>query len=267
MVFAELSQRDRNPAAIPVGVSNRHAHLSQVHMDELFKSGFTKLRDLSQPGQFVISETVILAGPKGTLEGVRVLGPARKNSQIELSAGDAYKLGLKPLVRESGDIQGTPGITVIGPSGSVQLAEGVIVAKRHLHMKPEDADLFQVNDGDVVAIKCQGDRSLVFDQVIVRVNPNYVLEFHIDFEEANAAGLKQGDMVTLAHIPLEPRTGKGIPQGSGKQQAKHPEEYSLITEEMAASATDHIYVSPGGIITPLARDVIREKGIKVIYLD
>ena len=267
MVFAELEQRDRNPAAIPVGVSNRHVHLSQAHMDELFKIGFTKLRDLSQAGQFVIAETVILAGPKGTLEGVRVVGPARTNSQVELSVGDAYKIGVIPLVRESGDIQGTPGITVIGSSGSVQLQEGVIVAKRHLHMKPEEADLFRVNDGDVVEIKCHGDRSLAFNQVIVRVNPNYTLEFHIDFEEANAAGLKQGDMVTLVHTSVESRTGKGMSQVSGKQQVKYPEEYSLITEEMVAKVTDHIYVSPRGIITPLARDMIRENGIKVIRLE
>jgi putative phosphotransacetylase len=253
---------------IPTGVSNRHVHLSLHHMSRLFGTDLTKWRCLSQPGQYVAAETVILAGPKGTLEGVRVLGPAREQSQAELSASDAYKLGIPAVVRESGDLQGTPGITVIGPLGSVQLDEGVIIAKRHIHMRPEDAELFQVHDGDIVHVKADGERGLIFDQVVVRVNKNFKLDFHVDFEEANAAGLKHGDYVHIVHrMSSVGRTSEaGESQKTDALQTENKKGLTLITEETAKRALDQLYIQPGAIITPLARDVIKEKGIHIIYL-
>lgn len=252
---------------IPTGVSNRHVHLLEVHANMLFTNGLTKYRDLSQPGQFVAAETVILAGPKGSIERVRVLGPARGQTQAEISVSDAYKLGVSADIRESGDIQGTSGLTIIGSNGSVQLDGGVIVAKRHIHMTPEDAAFFQVQDGDIVQVRAAGERGLIFDQVAVRVNKNYALEFHIDFEEANAAGLKQGDLVSIVDrgvycaAPGADDTDSGYPIRNESKKG-----LTLVTEEAAKNALDNLYIKPGGIITPLARDIIKEKGIKVIYL-
>lgn len=256
-VTAELLQMgEQKGHAIPVGVSNRHVHLDQAHLDQLFPEGLTKWRDLSQPGQFAANESVILAGPKGTIEKVRVLGPARKKSQVEITVGDAYQLGIPAVVRESGKTERTPGITIIGARGSVQLQEGVIVAKRHLHMQPGDATMHQVSDGDTVQLRTQGLRSLVFDEVIVRVNPQYRLAFHIDFEEANAAGLSNGDSVWL--------TGS-LPGPSLKRPEDHAEKVlDLITELDAKRADSTLYLRSGGLITPLARDVIRDRGIEVI---
>lgn len=270
-VAYQLLQPDKTVPQLPViptGVSNRHVHLSAHHMGRLFGNDLTKWRGLSQPGQYVAAETVILAGPKGSLEGVRVLGPAREQSQAELSTSDTYKLGIPAEVRESGDIQGTPGITVIGPEGSVQLDEGVIIAKRHIHMRPEDAEQFQVYDGDIVHVKADGERSLIFDQVVVRVNKNFTLDFHIDFEEANAAGLKHGDYVHIVH--RVPSAGRASREAASKStvapQTESKKGLALITEETAKNALDQLYIQPGGIITPLARDVIKDRGLNIIYL-
>lgn len=248
---------------IPAGVSNRHVHLSEEDLAKLFKNGLTKWRDLSQPGQFAAQETVILAGPKGTLEKVRVLGPARKRSQAEITVSDAYQLGVAALVRESGKIAGTPGITIIGSDGSVQIDEGVIVAQRHLHMTPEDAEVFKVKDGDLVEIAAGEARALIFDQVIVRVSPDYQLAFHIDFEEANAAGLKQDDPVRLVGLSRSSRIDAQVTEEPANRQGPG---LTLITEEVARQAQGSLYLTPGGLITPLARDMIRERGIEVITL-
>lgn len=257
---------------IPTGVSNRHVHLSEAHERKIFGNNLTLFRDLSQPGQFVAEQTVILAGPKGSIERVRVLGPAREQTQVELSVADAYKLGVSTHIRDSGDIQGTSGLTIIGSNGSVQLDEGVIVAKRHIHMKPEDAARLQVQDGDIVQVKAEGERGLIFDQVTVRVNKNFSLEFHIDFEEANAAGLRQGDYVSIVNkvysssnsslnpAPEKRKVSSSLPQN------KPDKGLALITEYTVKNATDHLYIKPGGIITPLAKDLIKDKGIQVIYL-
>jgi putative phosphotransacetylase len=251
---------------IPAGVSNRHVHLSEEHARKLFGSNLTKMRDLSQTGQFAAEETVILAGPRGSIERVRVLGPARQQTQVEISVSDAYKLGVEVHIRESGDIKGTAGITIIGSNGSVQLDEGVIVAKRHIHMSPEDAALLQVQDGDIVQVRTEGERALIFDQVTVRVNEKFNLEFHIDFEEANAAGLKQGDYVSIAgRMPGAARPeGKRNPLPSSSNEGING--LDLVTEEAARKASGQLYLNPGAIITPLAKDLIKDRGIKVIYL-
>jgi len=182
---------------VPIGISNRHVHLSAEHIALLFGSGhqLTKTKDLSQPGQYACAEQVTLVGPKGTLEGVRVLGPARKASQVELSLTDSFKLGVKPPVRDSGDHTGTPGIEIVGPAGRVQLEAGVIIAARHIHMTPADAQKFGVKDGDHVRVRVDGPRAGVFDHVLIRVSPTYALDMHVDTDEGNAFAVQNGQIV------------------------------------------------------------------------
>jgi len=184
---------------IPVGVSNRHIHLSKEHLAELFGKDYelVVLKELSQPGQFAAAETVTVAGPKGRIENVRILGPARSMTQLEISKTDSFKLGIDPPVRLSGDIDGTPGITIHGPNAIVTIENGVIIAKRHIHMTPQDAKRFSVKDRQVVRVKTLGERALIFDEVVVRVSENFALDMHIDTDEANAAGLKTGDKVEI----------------------------------------------------------------------
>jgi Propanediol utilization protein len=178
----------KDPAEIPVGVSNRHLHLSQTDMDILFGEGYqmTKIKDLSQPGQFACKETVTICGPNGAIEKVRILGPVRSKTQVEILSGDCFKLGTKSEPRLSGDLQGTPGITIIGPSGSVQTKEGLIVAQRHIHMTLQDAQRFGAYDGQTVSIQIGGPRGGIYNNVAVRANDASALECHIDTEEANA---------------------------------------------------------------------------------
>jgi putative phosphotransacetylase len=189
--------------AIISGVSARHLHLSQEHLEKLFGPGatLTCYKDLRQPGQFACEEKVSIVGPKGTFENVRVLGPVRKETQIEISLTDSLKLGLTPPVRDSGDVEGTPGVELIGPKGRVKLERGLMIAKRHIHMLPEDAEYYGVKDKDLVAVLCdtKGRKAVLMD-VLVRVNPNYALEFHVDTDESNAVLLKTGDLVHIVEI-------------------------------------------------------------------
>lgn len=184
---------------LPIALSNRHVHLSQEHLDILFGEGYelTKKKDLSQPGQYACEEKVDIVGPKNTIKGVRVLGPVRGKTQVEISISDAFKLGIEPVIRNSGDIKGTPGAKLVGPKGEVELVEGVIVAARHIHMHTSDAEKFGVKDGDIVKVKTEGIRSLIFDNVLVRAGDTHALEMHVDIEEGNAAGVKNGDLVEL----------------------------------------------------------------------
>ncbi|MCR4403334.1 MAG: phosphate propanoyltransferase [Firmicutes bacterium] len=184
---------------VPVGVSGRHVHVSQKDLEALFGpgSGLTCFKELSQPGQFAANECVTLVGPKGVIQKVRILGPVRKATQVEISRTDCYALGVEAPVRESGDLAGTPGIVMVGPHGAVKLEEGVIVAKRHIHFTPQLAKEFGVSDGEVVLVRTGGPRALVFDEVVVRVRDDFALDMHVDTDEANAAGLKQGDFVTI----------------------------------------------------------------------
>lgn len=188
-----------NKLLIPVGLSNRHLHLSKEHIDILFGKDYelTNFKDLSQPGQYASNEKVDIVGPKGTLKGVRVLGPARNSTQIEISISDGFVLGVKPPVRDSGDITNSPGGKIVGPKGEVEISEGIIAASRHIHMHTSDAEKFGVEDKELVKIKVEGKRGLVFENVLVRVNPAYALEMHVDIDEGNAAGIKNGDQVEL----------------------------------------------------------------------
>ncbi len=188
-----LETQRRQP--IPIEVSAHHVHLSQEHVEALFGPGheLTKEGDLSQPGQYACAEKVNLVGPKGRVERVRVLGPTRKASQVEIAMTEQYKLGIHPPIRESGDLRDTPGITLEGPAGKAVLSEGVICALRHIHIPPEDALRYGLRDRSTVKVRVKGDRELVFGDVRVRVDPNFKLAMHIDTDEGNAGGLKTGD--------------------------------------------------------------------------
>jgi len=189
MLVAEKHKVNTQPI-IPIAVSARHIHLTQETVEQLFGKGYqlTERNPLSQPGQFAANETVTLIGPKNQIENVRILGPTRSIDQVEVSRTDEFFLGVDAPVRESGKIKNTPGFTLQGPEGKVILKEGLICAWRHIHMTPQDAEAFGVKDRDVVNVEVnQGERSLTFGNVLIRVSPKYKLEMHIDTDEANAA--------------------------------------------------------------------------------
>lgn len=183
---------------IPVGVSARHVHVSREDLDVLYGKGYelTVMKDLSQPGQYAAKESVELVTEKDTMK-VRILGPVRKQTQIELALTDAVKLGIKPPVRDSGDLKASPGLTIKGPKGEVKLGEGVIAACRHIHMTSADAQELNLKDKDIVKVQCGGERGLIFDNVLVRVNDSYSLEMHIDTDEGNASMLNTGAQVQI----------------------------------------------------------------------
>lgn len=184
---------------IPVGISNRHIHLTQEHLEILFGKGYslTHLKDLSQPGQYACKETLTIVGPSmRPIEGVRVLGPLRRASQVEISVTDSYVLKVKPPVRESGKLQGSAPITIIGPKGIVQLSEGCIIANRHIHMSPDDAAHFGVKDGDYIDVDATtGTKRTRWFDVQIRVHKDFRLEMHVDTDDANAVGFKNGSTV------------------------------------------------------------------------
>ncbi|MBB6672831.1 phosphate propanoyltransferase [Cohnella nanjingensis] len=180
---------------VPVGVSARHIHLTEAHVAALFGEGaaLTEMKPLSQPGQFAANETVAVYGPKGAFAKVRILGPTRPATQLEVSRTDAFALGLNPPVRESGKIKGTPGIRIVGPAGEVTVEQGVIVAARHLHMHTSDAERFGVADKQLLRVRVGGERGLVFGNVVARVSDQFALDMHIDTDEGNAAGVATGE--------------------------------------------------------------------------
>ncbi|MDO7905753.1 phosphate propanoyltransferase [Paenibacillus sp. JX-17] len=184
---------------VPVGVSGRHIHLTQEHIEALFGAGYqlTEFKPLSQPGQFAANETVAVVGSKGEFGTVRILGPARPASQLEISRTDSFALGVKAPVRESGNIEGTPGILVKGPAGEVTLEQGVIVAARHIHFHTSDAEKWGIQDKQELKVRVGGERGVVFEHVIARVSDNFALDMHIDTDEANAAGVKNGDQAEI----------------------------------------------------------------------
>ncbi|MET3546178.1 phosphate propanoyltransferase [Paenibacillus favisporus] len=184
---------------VPVGVSARHIHLTQEHIEALFGQGYqlTEFKPLSQPGQFAANETVAVIGPKGQFDKVRILGPARSASQLEISRTDSFAIGVKAPVRESGNIEGTPGIKVKGPQGEIELEKGVIVAARHIHFHTSDAEGWGIADKQQLKVRIGGERGLVFENVIARVSDSFALDMHIDTDEANAAGAKTGDTAEI----------------------------------------------------------------------
>ena len=186
---------------IPVGISNRHIHLSQQDVETLFGAGYqlTPLKDLSQPGQYACKETLTLVGPSmRAIEGVRVLGPVRKQSQVEISKTDSFQLKVNPPVRESGKTEGSAPVTIIGPKGVVALKEGCIIANRHIHMSPDEAARFGVKDCDYIDVDvCSGTRKTRWFDVQIRVHKDFRLEMHVDTDDANSAGIKNGSTVTV----------------------------------------------------------------------
>jgi acetate kinase len=179
---------------IPVEISAHHVHLSQADVEALFGPGhqLTPEHELSQPGQFACAEKVHLVGPKGRIANVRVLGPTRKETQVEIAMTEQFKLGVQPPIRQSGDLAGTPGVTLEGPYGSTSIERGVICAQRHIHMTPEDALRFHVRDNYIVRVRIEGERQLIFGDVVVRVNPGFRLAMHIDTDEGNAGNIRTG---------------------------------------------------------------------------
>ncbi len=189
-----------NTKQVPVGVSNRHIHLSKADLETLFGAGYelTPIKDLSQPGQFACKECLTIVGPSlRPIENVRVLGPVRKASQVEISRTDSFVLKVKPPVRESGDIAGSAPITIIGPKGVVTLKEGCIIANRHIHMSLDEGAAFGLKDGDYVNVEAKGERKTLFYDVQVRVHKDFRLEMHIDTDDANAAGIGNGAKVNI----------------------------------------------------------------------
>ena len=201
MVLQTISKMEEKTGGyqVPVGVSARHIHLTQEHVETLFGEGYrlTKKKDL-MGGQYACNETVTVVGIKlRAIENVRVLGPVRKASQLEISATDAMKLGVAAPIRESGNVAGSAPVAVVGPKGVIYLQEGCIIAMRHIHMSPADAAAAGVRDGDIVSVKADNERGTVFNQVKIRVNESFTLEMHIDTDEANASKIKTGDKVTI----------------------------------------------------------------------
>ncbi len=243
-----------------MGVSNRHFHISQHDLEILFGLGaqLTKLRDISQRGQFAAQQTLDVVGPKGKIPSIRVVGPTRGLTQLEISRSDAVRLGIDPPVRYSGDLAGSAGVKLIGPAGELQLREGVIIPQRHIHMSPADARRFGVRDRERVfvapVVKDAIDpgnepRHVIFANVLIRVDDSFVLDFHIDTDEANASGLKTGD-----HVYIVRKDAHSQPLRNRR----------LITEnDVRKAIMEHrkIVVPPGAIVTPAAQELAKAHGI------
>ena len=195
-------KEDPAEAPIPVEISAHHVHLAQADVEKLFGPGhqLTPMHELSQPGQFACEEQVHLVGPKGRIAKVRVLGPTRKETQVEIAMTEQFKLGVQPPIRQSGDLVGTPGITLEGPYGSSTIERGVVCAQRHIHMTPEDAMRFRVRDNYIVRVRIEGERQLIFGDVVVRVNPAFRLAMHIDTDEGNAGNIRTGMLGYIEEI-------------------------------------------------------------------
>jgi acetate kinase len=199
VVGPTAARRRVTGGTIPIGVSVRHVHLSRAHCDALFGEGYelTPRRPVTQPGQYVCRETVDLVGPKGEIDRVAIINPLRKETQVEVAKTDAIALGVNPPLRESGKLDGTPGLTLRGPRGNVAIDHGVILAHRHVHMHPSDAQNFGVKDKDIIGVRVEGDREVIFGDVIVRVSDQYELDMHLDTDEANAAGLTNDSVASF----------------------------------------------------------------------
>jgi len=203
LVVTELQNRGlfaiEQKSFVPVSISARHLHLQEEHVELLFGKGYqlTRFKEISQPGQYACNEKVTLKGPKGLIENVRVLGPLRKLTQIEISRTDARKLGLTPPVRNSGNIASSAPITLVGPEGTINLAEGCIIADRHIHMTPQDALDFDVTNGQKVSVLVEGDKGGIMGQVTIRINERYALDMHIDTDDANAFNLNGNEMLKI----------------------------------------------------------------------
>lgn len=291
----------------PVGVSNRHIHLSDDHLKVLFgkEHRLTPLRNLSQPDQFVCSEKLTVVGKRSRIEGVRVLGPTRSKTQVEVSVSDCFSLGIEPVVRMSGVLEKTPGITLIGPKGRLDIKEGVIVSKRHLHMSKQEAIDFGLSDGDKIRVRKSGMREMVLEDVIVRAGDGHKLELHLDTDEANAGCIKTGDLLNIENLNKEGNFSKdenrnidanfinltdgkfedcidakkvqeeientltirGKKQGEGCEKKNSKNRLFLETDidDLYRAGTRNITRDKDTILTPLAIDRARQLGIEILY--
>lgn len=274
---------------VPVMSSNHHAHLSQRDVEALFGPGYqlTKMRDLVQPGQYACNERVLLETPKGKMM-LRIVGPARKETQVELSATDAVKLGLNPPVRMSGDLAGSPGCTLCNGDKRVTISQGVIIAARHLHLSPEEAVDYGVKDGDIVSLRVEGQRALTLENVIVRSGEGHLMEAHIDKDEANACGLRDGQLCRVlantgasaakpasaclmgalqTHAPATPAAQPPAPKRSTMLDISREPRRLLTEEDVRNASRDGFTIIRHGsdaIVTPLARDTASDKGIELV---
>ena len=194
MEINRLTEAILNNLFIEMEASGRHVHVTEAQAQTLFGHGLTPDKPLSQPGQWAAKERLTVIGPKGRFQNVAVLGPARKEAQVEISLTDGRTLGVTPPVRPSGDVKNSPGVILQGPCGEVRLQEGVIAAQRHIHITPADAARFGVKDKQIVKLQTYTDRPLVFGDVLVRVSERFATRVHLDYDEANACGYKPGDL-------------------------------------------------------------------------
>lgn len=262
----ETNKPNHSDGSIPVAVSARHVHLKQTDVEALFGKGYelTKRSDLSQPGQFAANETVVIAGPKGSIEGVRILGPARSLSQVEVSLTDAFKLGVRPPLRQSGDINGSGSITLIGPKGVVHLDQGLIIAQAHIHMNEQDAETLNVKDNEIVQVRIEGERPLVISKVRIRVSNRYALEMHIDTDEANAGFITQG---ARGYIQRETEESRPLIQAKEIKSSKITYTKKLLTkDDLESVSAEEIRVPKGTIITALAHDRARELNKTIVMI-
>lgn len=260
---------------VPLEASGRHIHLSRKDADRLFGEGyvFEKVRDLSQPGQYVCRERLTVKGPKGRIDNVVILGPLRSDTQVEISVTDARTLGIVPVIRQSGDIKNTPGCTLIRDDGSqtavLDISEGVIAAKRHIHLHTETAKRFGLHDHETVSLLTKGERGLVFDNTVVRVSDKFADAAHIDYDEANACGFEKGMIGRI--IKTEDSVGKNESRAAVKQPVRRQVDFSgnLLTEKdisrllLKQGSDIFIEIPKTCLVTPLAMDYIKTHQISV----
>lgn len=270
---------------VPVGISARHVHLSQSDLETLFGKGYqlTPMKELSQPGQYAAKEQVTVVGPKGELAKVRVLGPVRGATQVEVAMTDAMKLGIKAPVRMSGELNGTPGCKLVGPAGEVTITQGLIAAARHIHMTDEQAAAYGVSNGDRVSVRVCSERPCIWGNVIVRCGKGHDLELHIDTDEANGALISNGEFVelvasgetacptTMAAAPAvaaaAASVAASIPAPAAAPAAPSAPVLDLVTEQDVNDAIRanrvEVLCTPRAIVTPAAWDRSAATGLTI----
>lgn len=264
-----------NQSLVEIEASGRHVHLSREAVDYLFGADYqlTKAKELSQPGQYACKERITIKGPKGNLENVVILGPERSSSQVEVSKTDAVVLGGNIPVRESGDIDGTPGVTLVYGDKELQLDKGLIVAKRHIHVALHDAAKLQVEHKEIVQVKVFGERSLIFDDVVIRVHPNYQTYMHIDFDEANSCGFQQGALGKIIKKNAE-EASSNIEKADKPLESCHASgndtefiEKRVITErdlqKLLMQKKKKVLIPQNSIATPLAMDYAKKHKLEI----
>lgn len=257
---------------IPIAVSARHVHLSEKDLEVLFGTSYQLkvYKPLSHPNQFAAEEQVMIAGPKGSIERVRVLGPLRKQTQVEVSFTDAIKLGVNPPVRHSGDLKGSSPVTIIGPKGSLYLQEGLIIAQPHIHTNPSDAKELGIEDGSYITVGVETARPITFEKVLVRVSPSFITEMHIDTDEANAGMIQTGQpgrlllRRQLGNIDDSPNKTKLSDESTNHQVFDGK---LLTNHDVQRYSGTTIYIKKTTIVTPLARETARDTGKKIMNID